>query len=440
MNNSSIVNHSSRLLISVIVLFSSLFFSCQKEPDKLGLGITPVGDRLNLRYCDTSTVIAYSVYDDSVRTDQVSPTLLGSIYDPVFGKTVASIYTQLSLSEYDYDFGTQPVLDSLVLQLQYNGYYGDTTTPMTVKIYEMADTLSLDSVYYYNQKANIHSQELARYTFYPHPTDSVKIDTVKYAPYLRIKLNSILGNKILNASATNLSSSDNFKKYINGIYLTATPVNASGQGSILYFNLLGTYSGLKLYYHNTTDTLAFNLVVDSYTPFFNHFDHFGYRHANAAFRQQLNGDTLKGKDKIYVQAMGGVRVKLRFPYLKHLLDSGKIAINEAQLIFKNADTDGKYAPPSSLNLMRYTENGGHKGYLADYVDEGTTFFDGVYNSTSKTYRFRISRYLQQLLDGKVGAYGLSLQNSANAPRLILNGSNATTGKIKLQLIYTRLQK
>ncbi|HPT04584.1 MAG TPA: DUF4270 family protein, partial [Bacteroidales bacterium] len=152
MNNSSIVNHSSRLLISVIVLFSSLFFSCQKEPDKLGLGITPVGDRLNLRYCDTSTVIAYSVYDDSVRTDQVSPTLLGSIYDPVFGKTVASIYTQLSLSEYDYDFGTQPILDSLVLQLQYKGYYGDTTTPMTVKIYEMADTLSLDSVYYYNQK------------------------------------------------------------------------------------------------------------------------------------------------------------------------------------------------------------------------------------------------------------------------------------------------
>ena len=283
MNNSSIVNHSSRLLISVIVLFSSLFFSCQKEPDKLGLGITPVGDRLNLRYCDTSTVIAYSVYDDSITTGHTpttSSTLLGSIYDPVFGKTVASIYTQLSLSEYNYDFGAQPVFDSLVLQLQYKykGYYGDTTTPITVKIYEMADTLSLNSVYYYNQKKNIHSQELARYTFYPHPTDSVKIDTVKYTPYLRIKLNSILGNKILNASATNLSSSDNFKKYINGIYLTATPVNASGQGSILYFNLLGTYSGLKLYYHNTTDTLVFNLVVDSYTPFFNHFDHFGYRH------------------------------------------------------------------------------------------------------------------------------------------------------------------
>jgi hypothetical protein len=90
--------------------------------------------------------------------------------------------------------------------------------------------------------------------------------------------------------------------------------------------------------------------------------------------------------------------------------------------------------------MRYTENGGHKGILADYFDEGTTFFDGVYNSTSKTYRFRISRYLQQLLNDKVGDYGLSLQNSANAPRLILNGSSTTTGKIKLQLIYTRLQK
>ena len=63
------------------------------------MGVQPAGDKLNVVYIDTCTLVAYTVKDDSIRTDNTVYNLLGSNNDPVFGKNTASFYSQVLLSQ-----------------------------------------------------------------------------------------------------------------------------------------------------------------------------------------------------------------------------------------------------------------------------------------------------------------------------------------------------
>ena len=123
-----------------------MFFSCEKEPGEIGLAIQPPDDKLEVRYTDTSSLVSYSVIEDSVKTDEMSINLLGSMYDPVFGKTTASFATQLRMANAGVDFGVNPQVDSLVLSLVYVSYYGDLLTQQTLHIYELDEDIFIDSV------------------------------------------------------------------------------------------------------------------------------------------------------------------------------------------------------------------------------------------------------------------------------------------------------
>ncbi len=85
------------LLNLLIVFFVVLTISCSKPAGLIGLKIQPEDSKLNVSWTDTATIYAYSVPDDSVRSDELSQTLLGSMKDPVFGQTVSSVYTQFMI-------------------------------------------------------------------------------------------------------------------------------------------------------------------------------------------------------------------------------------------------------------------------------------------------------------------------------------------------------
>ena len=67
------------------IIFALSLASCNKEPDLIGIDLLPDSDYLNLSFTDTSTIIAYTVREDSLRTDELSANLLGYMNDPVFG-------------------------------------------------------------------------------------------------------------------------------------------------------------------------------------------------------------------------------------------------------------------------------------------------------------------------------------------------------------------
>ncbi|MBE0641954.1 MAG: DUF4270 family protein, partial [Bacteroidales bacterium] len=129
----------------MLILLAS---SCKKDPVEVGLGIQPEEDMIGVYYSDTTTILAYSKVNDSVRTDETVLSLAGSYFDPVFGTSTAGFFTQFLLSSNKADFGFSPTLDSLVISLAYGGYYGNEEGEITLRVYEVTEKLEYDSVYY----------------------------------------------------------------------------------------------------------------------------------------------------------------------------------------------------------------------------------------------------------------------------------------------------
>ena len=149
----------------------ALFFSaCKKSPESIGNNLIDGDDYIGLYRTDTVQVFCHSYIDDSIGTKNVAYALLGATKDPIFGNTEAGFYTQFHISSAGQNFGTNPVLDSLVLQLSIAGYYGDTTTWQTVHAYELTDTLSTYESYNSQSEVAISSIDVANsHQFRPHP-------------------------------------------------------------------------------------------------------------------------------------------------------------------------------------------------------------------------------------------------------------------------------
>ena len=93
--------------------------------------------------------------------------------------------------------------------------------------------------------------------------------------------------------------------------------------------------------------------------------------------------------------MAGVKIKVKFPYMKNFSLGKKVAINEALLELKNYETDTTYSPPVSLVMFRQ-DSIGRISYMVDN-NEGSGYFGGSYNRTTRSYYFRLTQYMQKVM-------------------------------------------
>ncbi|MEI7725307.1 MAG: DUF4270 domain-containing protein [Bacteroidota bacterium] len=440
------------LLIGFLLILAT--FSCKKDPYEIGFDLLPPSDTLNVKTTDTCTVEAFSMIQDSVRTDKVTVLTFGSIMDPIFGQTTAGFYTQVMLSSEAIDFGTKPVLDSLVLMLFYSSYYGDTLTRQNVKVYEISDAFSYDSLHFSNQRLATYPTVLADQDFTPRVSDSVVVYTDTLAPHLRINLSkqtNYLGEKILNAPADALATNAAFVKFVRGLYVTASPVN--NKGAMLNFKVTGGVSKLVVYFHDGTDpahdSLHYDMVINEISARFIHTDHHGYLDASPDLKQQiLNHDSTLGTNKLFLQGMGGVKVKLKFPFIKNLGKGKIIAVNDAILELKNMQNDTTLPAPVSLALIRQ-DSIGRIGYLVD-ESEGSGYFGGTYNTTTHSYFFRLTQHMQNVIMNSYANH-FDLYMMVNSPvtslatpnRIMLNGTKPQIpgdygNRFQLKMTYTIL--
>jgi hypothetical protein len=443
------------VLPSFLVLFIILIslYACKKDPYTLGLSILPPTDTLSIKTVDTSTIVAYSVIQDSIRTDENKTNILGSIVDPVFGKTTASFCTQIRLSSEGVDFGIDPVLDSVVLMLRYSSIYGNADALQNVKVYELNESITVDSTYYSNHKIRYYNTLLADYTFRPDLEDSVSIYGTKVLPHLRINLSkqtNYFGNKILYAPEDILLKNAKFVNFINGLYLQSSAVNFDG--SLISFNMSSPLTKMVVYFHNqdTTgklrDSLNYDFLINELCSRINTFDHNNYVEASPEFKNQvLNHDTLQGKNTLFLQGLSGVRIKFRLPFIKDFGD--KFALNTALLILKDVETDTTLAPPPQLTLVQEDS----VGKLHSVIDEGegSTYFGGNYVTSDRSYHFRITRHIQQVIQGKIKNNDLYLMvnnpvSSVLTPnRMIGAGTQpdlpgTSENRFQLQIVYTKI--
>ena len=435
------VNHSlSAKFLSGVLLLSLFFSSCKKENTDIGLN--QLGDQLKGVFTDTMTVITHTKLMKPLKTGLPAYLMCGDYFDPVFGSTQASFYSEIYPRAFgsSVDFGT-PQIDSVVLSLVYKGYYG-RPAPLHFKVYEVSDTIT-NGISYYSTSVKPYNSAfpLADVILEPNTLDSVHADGQTYAPQLRIKLDkNLLSGLAVNSLYTSWTS---FRSVFNGIYVEATATGLSGNRAIYSFVPGDAHTKVTLYYHNLQDGIAytFDYLLGGNTGRFNHFNH-DYSTAAPSILTQVNDTDINQESTLYIQGLGGLQTKLYIPHLFDLQKNGPVAINKAEIVLK-ADPntlDDYYLTPTQLVMVALDDT---DGYLttSDLL-EGNAYGGGTYDATNKEYHFNIARYLQQVLYGSTTFRGLMIipQGGAVLPnRVVLGGGSVSSPyRIKLNLTYTKL--
>ena len=387
--------------------------ACHKDPSKVGFNIQPDSDKIEL-YSDDSTVlfVSYTIEHDSISTSGLETLVLGSINDPVFGSTQAAFNTQFRLSQVNPFFGKDVTFDSICLHLGYtkDGLWGDSITFMTANVYVLTDSLWLNSDttagatrdnYYATDVIGFDPVPIGTKTFLPQPFDSVETKRFwlkntqdMHAPFISIKLDDKFGQDILNDTAA-LISNDDFLKSFYGLHVDVTPIEGAF-GKMLYFNSSSPETRLVLYYTNSDSSASYSFVIDNKSSL--RFNEYKTDHSTACadLQNQLAGTSPEvGNQRLYLQPLNGVRIKVNFSGIEKLREKKNIAINEAKLYLNNAEDYDKTLPPvKDMTMMMYSSKYGKEIVTPD-SELGMQYFGGKFDASKNRYVMRITRYLQK---------------------------------------------
>lgn len=269
-------------LIPLALLMVLAFTSCDDDFNTIGGSLIGQFDSIPLYQAG---VVGYSTKTGPVQTNGLPTNLLGIYNDPIYGQQTANVLTQLSLSSNNPQFGTQPVVDSVVLTLPYfntvvetgddgkpvyklDSLYGSSPYKLTVTRSNFflnnfdpeADFTSAQK-YYSNQgpvfENNLVGAPISTVeSFFPSKKAVVyreinsqqEIDTVTVTPRLRTNLpvQFFQENIINKQGAIQLSNNNNFQNYIRGLYFKAEAIN--GNGNMLLLNFADADAGITIYY------------------------------------------------------------------------------------------------------------------------------------------------------------------------------------------------
>lgn len=444
--------------------------SC-KEDTILDANIVPVGDTANIIVLDdTLTILSRTVLDDSFAT---SLSVSGiPIYHAVgrltsdinySGDINASMYLQVIPPSTGFKFPKAP--DSAILILPYAGFtWGDTTvnTQQTLRVYEVTDPLSKDSVYYnFTDKGVDRSTELGNAMIsYNTIKDSIMVDGVERFPHVRIKLSDAFLKNIKDeeTNGTALNAASDFVNFFKGIYVES---DAAAGNALYYFMLNGstdfTRANIQFFY---TDKTANNVDTVRYSSFY--FDQTVAAHYNK-IQRNLAGTFTGSKinspnnsDSIFIlQNEPGAALDIRLPFVKHL---PKLPILKAELVITQykglMDNEDKFWEPERLFPVGVYTGGGtytiQDRFPVSSV-EPLVFMDGrrrdvtINGMTVSQYVINIPRELQKAIVEQRDTLHLRINGATQYPgayRLIgggrdMSGPNSPF-RIKLNVIYSKI--
>ncbi len=378
-----------------------LIFSCQTKTN-IGYGILPEDDIINADIIDTFSLNVYTLSMDTLSTSNVSDFLTGEYIDPIFGYSKASFVCQYGLNEYPaFSQESNHTADSIVLNLILDtanlNYYGDILAAHTIKIYRLANDLDSDTTYYSNHDPS----EFMTGDLIADTTLIVNFDST----HLRITLDPSVAAEFLDADNDVFASSENFINFFKGIYVVSDCEN--DDGSILKFTI-NSESVISIYYHfydgiTTGEILEFKVTANSSVVRFNLFEH---DYTGVSFEANIDDEESPQDSVAYIQAMGGLRIKIKIPYLEKLRDLGDIAIYRAELVVKTAPSNVTFENsfPAINNMVIAGYSPEFEYYLLSEYLTGSTYLGEDYSE--EEYRFDIAAYIRNILDGDTENNGL----------------------------------
>ena len=431
--------------ISVLIVLAS----CQ-EITPLGISVIPPSDSLRLISNDTTTIQATTVREDSVLMfSSVSSTLsnaCGNLFDPKFGRTYAALFTQLSLTTNDINFGSPDTLffDSAAFVLQYNSTYALQNVPQSFNVYEVNEPMTpMPTNGYFSNRSFSTNQEVigrARLT-YPIVVDSAG-DVA--GQLLHIRLSDRFGANLFNQSGTsNFHDDSTFKLFLKGICVAPDTAFTPYGGGMYFFLLPASSSGIYLYWHTTHSTnRTFLFPVSTLDA------RLSYLHHNygQTFASQHIGVV---KDSVnLMQSLSGLKTRINIPVLNTLRN---VVINKAELVFNQIpdpqQTDSIFAAPVIMRLV-WIDSVGDEVFTKDVTD-GFPNYGGVRNLITingkqiAQYKFSVADEVQRIVSGidpNNGFYLVAYSPGETGDRFICGSPYRTdTLRMKLNLIYTRIE-
>jgi hypothetical protein len=424
-------SHRGFALKNGLLIFTGLFLfmtSCRKESD-LGKDTLNQDDLLGSSQIDTFSLQTYTIAEDSVISDNPAYAVLGSMNDPKFGTVNANFYTQFRLSGLNPDFGDISTLfiDSIVLGLEYVGFTGDLST-QTFEVYELTESLHIDSTYYAFTTKNVASENLMKpgyESIQPDPQGVTVIgeDTVDTQLRLRLK-NSFAKRLILeaNSSSGTFATNEAFLAYFKGLHVRVNNgAQPSGKGGVFYFNLNDPLSKMTIYYKQSGLPKTFDFLINTSCADFNHveIDNTG-KPVN-----QVISDTVSGQKEFYAQAFRS-RAVVDLPGLANIPKTA--VIHRAELILPTQYQLGSEYIPSTELLVAAKVDGKLSG-IGVY---------GLYDYAQKQYFVDIRNFVQAYVSGKYDKTTLYLSPRffiTSAERVVFNGP-LTNNKMKPKLLIT----
>jgi hypothetical protein len=380
--------------------------SCHKKDIQVGSDLAESHTRIIS--IDTVGVVLSSFVKDSFTTNNNNWSLIGNYHDSYLGKTNASTFFQIGLPTLSEDASTllpkSAVYDSLVLFMKPSGYYyGDTTVPFAITVYELARQPSPDENtrdIYNTSNVPVLSGTLGSFSRALRP--SVKDSVV-------IKLPQSKGQdfytKIQN-KATQFSSQELFLEYFKGIAIK--PTNNSS-AAVYGFNLADSSVKVRLHYHLTLPYKQDKVIE------------FILTRTGAQFNRIVTdrtGTTLQPANNLqkeffatstnpfaFTQTGTGVYLKAKFPSLREVLKIDDVVrLIDAKLILKPIrGTYNNYGNrlPSPL-IMQVTDEGNLPGAaLLDtaggVLQQRAPVIDDVYGINT-AYTFNITAYISSLMN------------------------------------------
>ena len=144
--------------------------------------------------------------------------------------------------------------------------------------------------------------------------------------------------------------------------------------------------------------------------------------------------------------MAGTQVNIQIPHIKHMIDSGLVAIHRAELFFPVDINSPYYANlPASLLLVKSDA----QNQLTNIADRLEVFYGGLLNKSKTGYTFIITRHIQQLLQEYlknpyyIDKYTLTLIIPSDnpiiaSPVLLLNRDQNNKPAITLKIWYSKM--
>jgi len=307
--------------IAGIFLVTALFSCNLSNIEEFQLGANFVNSNAGVVLVDTMHINTSTVRFDSIVTSGVTGLLVGGYKNNFTGTVTSNPIFKLTSGAFtliDKDL----VYDSLVVRMNYNGYFiGDTTKLMTINVKQLTKQLkaNTDGYLYNTSSFQVADNSLGQVQFYPQPHSKSNLYF-----HLNDELGKVLFKYIVNKNDT-VSNATNFQELFKGMaYVSDENKNQAAVG------FAHDSVSLRVYYHEVIKEVDskvktyFAFPVDGSGIWYNQITHNPTGSLLATIGQSKNVlPSTQTSDLSMVQAGSGIYTKVNIPGINYITGFGK---------------------------------------------------------------------------------------------------------------------